>query len=72
MGNRIKEKIKTLRGEIGAALRNRLVLPKTIMGLIRDGKATKNQILKMQEGLDESIRMVDAKFAEFLDGFKKE
>ena len=66
---RIRGKIETLRKEIGMGLRNHLVFPKTIMGLLRDGKATKDQILRMQDDIDKSIQWVDVKFADFLNSY---
>ena len=68
--DQIAEKVEALRDSVGKALKNRLCFPKTIIGLMRDGKVTEDQVAKMLDGLDESIKVVDAKFIEFIEELK--
>ena len=63
-----KENMEALRKEIGMGLRNRLVFPKTILGLLRDGRATQDQLLRMENDLDRAIRWVDDTFSDFIEG----
>ncbi len=66
----IIQKAEALRSSVGKALKNRLCFPKTIIGLMKDGKLGEDQVAKMLDGLDESIKVVDAKFIEFIEEIK--
>lgn len=71
MRKNIREKIELMRRDIGMGLRNRLVFPKTVMGLLRDGQATKDQILRMQDEIDRAITWVDKTFIDFIEDLER-
>ena len=59
------ERLKKLRKDIRHILCNRLTYPKTLLGLLRSPGLSEDQFFQVQETVDEAIRLVDAKFAEF-------
>ena len=68
--DQIAEKAEALRDSVGKALKNRLCFPKTILGLMKEGKVNVDQVAKMLDTLDESIKVVDAKFIDFIEELK--
>ena len=66
----IIEKAEALRDSVGKTLKNRLCYPKTVITLLGDGKLGKDQVAKMVDGIHESIKVVDAKFIEFIEELK--
>jgi hypothetical protein len=66
----IVERAEALRDSVGKMLKNRLTYPKTIITLLRDGKLGEDHVAKMVDGIHESIKVVDAKFIEFIEELK--
>ncbi len=66
----IVEKAEALRDSVGKTLKNRLCYPKTIITLLKDGKLGEDHVAKMVDGIHESIKVVDAKFIEYIEELK--
>jgi len=60
------EKAEMLKAEIDKLLRNKLVYPKTIFGLLRKREVSEDKLFKMQDGIDDCIKTVSVRFVDFI------
>lgn len=64
--------IKVLREEVSDTLRNKLTYPKTALAIAQERRLTADEAEKGQALIDESIKVIDVRFADFLMGLEED